>query len=198
MSNGRTIWGPKLWGLIHSFSVNNNLKISDNLKHNYYIFYTSLMHIIPCIICKEHYGEIIYSLNKLEESEITRNYLKKWGFDIHNIINKLLNKKIFLYKDFIEKYKNINNEDIYYIIYNVYKDFDYENMSLFKYDKIFNFFINFCSLYPNKEIKKKLKKLIKKKKFINTNTPNEFKKWFYKNIKLLENIILEKDINNEK
>ena len=71
-------------------------------------------------------------------------------------------------------------------------------MSLFKYDKIFNFFINFCSLYPNKEIKKKLKKLIKKKKFININTPNEFKKWFYKNIKLLENIILEKDINDEK
>jgi hypothetical protein len=136
MSNGRTIWGPKLWGVIHYFSVNNNLKIPDNLKHNYYIFYTSLMHIIPCIVCKDHYGEIIYSLNKLEELNITRNYLKKWTFNTHNIVNELLNKEIFLYKNFIEKYKTVNNEDIYYILYYVYKDFDYENMSLFKYDQM--------------------------------------------------------------
>jgi hypothetical protein len=195
MSNGRTTWGPKMWSLIHSFSVNENLKISNDIKHNYYIFYTSLMYIIPCIECKYHYGEIIYGSNKLEESLITRNYLKKWCFNTHNIINKLLKKDLFLYKNFLKDYRNVNNEDIFYIIYNVYKDLDYENMSIFNYNQIFNFFINFCLLYPNKVIKKKIKKLINKKKIIEINTPNEFKRWFDKNIKLLKNIILNTNTN---
>ena len=27
MSEGSNIWGPKAWNLLHSFSINNNVKI---------------------------------------------------------------------------------------------------------------------------------------------------------------------------
>jgi hypothetical protein len=180
-------WGPKVWHLLHSFSINNNFRIPDNKIHNYYIFYTSFLYILPCIICSEHYSDILYNLYPLEEDKITRIYLKKWVYDVHNIVNKILKKPKFSYKIFLENSINpINHEDIFFIIDAIYKNFDYENMSLYKYDQIFNFFINFCTLYPDKNIKKQLKKIINKKDFIKVKTPNEFHLWYIRHSLLEE------------
>jgi hypothetical protein len=37
MIYGREFWGSKVWYLLHAFSINNNLKIPENKKHNYYL-----------------------------------------------------------------------------------------------------------------------------------------------------------------
>ena len=63
----------------------------------------------------------------------------------------------------------------------IYLNFDYNNMSLYKFDQIYNFFLNFCILYPNKEIRKLLNNYIKKNNFNKIYTPNELKKWFIYN-----------------
>ena len=185
--NNREIWGPKAWHLLHSFSINNNFKIPQNKIHNYYIFYTSFYYILPCMICSEHYSDILYDLYPLEEDKITRIYLKKWVFNAHNIVNGILKKPIFPYKTFIENSKNpINHNDIFFIIDTIYKHFEYDNMSLYKYDQIFNFFFNFCLLYPDKIIKKHLKHLIQTKKMKNIKTPKEFQKWYNNNCRVLK------------
>jgi hypothetical protein len=190
MLYGKEKWGPKVWHLLHSFSINENFKINANKKHNYYIFYTSFIYIIPCIICSEHYSDIIYNLNPLEEKKITRIYLKKWVFNTHNIVNSIINKPIYSYKNFNENNKVVNNKDIFFIIETIYKNFDYKNISLYKYDQIFNFFINFCILYPVINIRKKLKKqIIKSEDFIKIQTPINFKEWFEKTLPIIKNII---------
>ena len=182
-------WGPKAWHLLHAFSINENFKISEIKKHNYYIFYTSFIYILPCIICSEHYSDIIYNLNPLDEQKITRIYLKKWVFNTHNIVNSIINKPIYSYKKFNQNNKIINNKDIFFIIESVFKNFDYKNISLYKYDQIFNFFINFCILYPVKDIRKKLKKIIKSEDFNKIQTPINFKEWLEKNLPIMKSII---------
>ena len=177
----KKVWGPILWHLLHSFSINENFKINENKKHNYYIFYTSFIYIIPCMICSEHYSDIIYNLNPIEKKNITRIYLKKWVFNTHNIVNNIINKPIYPYKNFNNKEKIVDNQNIFLIIKIIYKNFDYQNLSLFKYDQIYNFFFNFCILYPVIDIRKKLKKIIKNENFIKIQTPLEFKGWIEKN-----------------
>jgi hypothetical protein len=184
--NGREIWGPKAWHLLHAFSINNNYKISNDKIHNYYIFYTTFLYILPCLICSEHYSDILYNLHPIEEDKINRIYLKRWVYEIHNIINNLLNKEIFPYNIFIENYNTINHKDIFYIIDAIYKNFDYNLLSLYKYDQIYNFFINFCLLYPDKKIKKNLLKITKKKDFLKIKTPKQFEYWYRKNSFILK------------
>jgi hypothetical protein len=191
MIYGKEIWGSKAWNLLHSFSMNDNFKINENKKHNYYIFYTSFIYILPCLICSEHYSDIIYNINPLEEDKITRIYLKKWIFDIHNIVNSIINKPKCSYKNFNQNNNTVNNKDIFFFIENVYSNFDYINISLYKYDQIFNFFINFCILYPVKNIRKELKKIIKSKDFIKIQTPIKFYEWLEINIPIMKkNIFL--------
>ena len=47
-------------------------------------------------------------------------------------------------------------------------------MSFYTYDKIYNFFISFCKLYPEKKIRTKLKKIIDSTNFQNITGPNQF------------------------
>ena len=194
---GREKWGPKAWHLLHAFSNNtllNKSKLKDKeyniLKHKYYILYTTFIFILPCVECSNHYTEIIYNTNILEEEKINKTYLKKWVFKTHNIVNKFLKKPLYNYDKFLKEKFIINNNDIFFILRYTYTNFDYENISLFKYENIYNFFINFCYLYPDKNIKKKLRKIIKSESFLDIKTPLEFHSWFKENINLLKEIII--------
>lgn len=195
MIYSKEIWGPKAWNLLHAFTMNNSLKINNKKKHQYYIFYISFIYILPCDICSKHYEEIIYYINPLIEKNINKEYLTKWVFDCHNTVNSLLSKKEYEYNKFIENYK-INNNDIYFTLYQIYNNLDYTKISLFKYDNIFNFFLNFCILYPNKCIRINLKELINSNDFKKIITPNDFKIWFKENILKIKNIILSNKSTN--
>jgi hypothetical protein len=191
---GKKIWGPKAWNLLHSFSINNNNKIPDNKKHNYYIFYTSFIYILPCDICSDHYSDIIYNINTLEECKINRLYLIRWCYKTHNIVNKILGKSNYSYNDFTNSYKDLKNyichKDIFYILFHTFKNIEYDKISLHKYDQIYNFFINFCLLYPDVFKRKALKKIIKNDRFNSIKTPKQFKMWFFDNIINIKNIII--------
>ena len=188
MNYGSNVWGSKAWHLLHAFSKN---KISNDKKHNYYLFYKSFVYILPCIICREHYADILYIENTLEEESIDKEYLIKWVFDTHNIVNKTLNKPQYNFDIFLKNIKKINHNDIFFILKCFILNIDYNNISLYKYDQIYNFFINFCILYPEKERRKVLKKIIKSPAFVNIYTPNQFKLWFVQNLIILKNIICE-------
>ena len=191
MNYGAKIWGSKAWHLLHSFSLN---KVSKENKHNYYLFYSTFVYVLPCLVCSEHYADIFFVENTFEEKKIKEDYVKKWVFDTHNLVNEYLKKPIYNYQDFINNFKNINHEDNFFIIKNFILNIDFENVSLYKFDQINNFFINFCLLYPEIKRRNQLKKIINSENYNNISTPNEFKQWFKKNIILIENIL----INNEK
>lgn len=177
MIYGKKYWGPKVWYLLHSFSINNNLKIPNNKKHNYYIFYTSFYYILPCFICSKHYNEILYYINPLDENNITQKYLKRWVYNTHNIVNDILDKPKYKYSKLSEDYKFINHSKIFFTIKILFQNLNFDNMSLIMFDQVYNFFINFCLLYPDTIIKKKLKKIIITDNFLKIDTPKFFKKW---------------------
>ena len=57
----------------------------------------------------------------IEQALNNKNSLVKWLFNIHNLTNKHLNKKIFTYQEFISKYRTLiqkkNNYNYTYICY---------------------------------------------------------------------------------
>jgi len=178
---GKDKWGPIAWNLLHSFSINNHTFIKEKYKHNYYIFYTTFLYVLPCEICSNHYSEILNYKLPLSEELINRKYIINWVYSLHNIINSLLEKNLCSYSKCINKHKIPQNKKIFFFIKAIYLNFDYQNISLYKFDQIYNFFINFCILYPDKEISKRLKKYIKNNNFYNIETPYELKKWFINN-----------------
>ena len=177
MIYGRKEWGSKVWYLLHAFSINNNLKIAENKKHNYYIFYTSIIYILPCNECARHYTNIIYEINILNEENINRKYIKKWVYNTHNLVNEILDKPIYKYSKLKEDYKVIDTDKLFKTLEILLKNLNFEKMSILTYDQIYNFFINFCILFPDKTIRKNLKSVIERNHFQKISNPIQFEKW---------------------
>lgn len=114
------IWGPQLWYSLHIITFNYPNNPTNNDKINYTNFFYTLINVIPCNYCKHNFK---IHLNKypLENSLDNRMSLVKWLFNIHNLTNKHLNKKIFTYQQFISKYTKIfqkkNKYNYCYIYY---------------------------------------------------------------------------------
>jgi hypothetical protein len=174
---GNNFWGPKAWYLLHSFSIYDNSEIKNKDKHKFYIFYMTFIYILPCFQCSQHYTNIFFYINPIDEKKITREYMKKWVFNTHNIVNGLLDKKEFPYSELDNEYKNINHDLIFYTLKILLLNIDYKNVSLLTYDQIYTFFINFCKLYPDKIIRKNLKNVLDTNHFLKINTQIKFEIW---------------------
>ena len=55
------VWGPKLWFVLHTISFNYPEKQSSVDKQQYHDFFVNLKHMIPCVVCREHYTEHIHN-----------------------------------------------------------------------------------------------------------------------------------------
>ena len=174
---GKDKWGPIAWNIYHSFSINFLKKYTDD----YEIFINTFGYILPCETCKSHYNYVINDIYKIDDMEINKNNIIKYTYNIHKLVNELLNKKNISLKKAILLNKDIHVNNSLFLIKTIYNNFDYKKMSFFLFDKIFNFFIVFCKLYPQKEVRKKLQKLINSEKFNDINSPNQFIEWYKSN-----------------
>lgn len=177
MTYGNDFWGPKAWYLLHAFSIYDNSEIKNKDKHNYYIFYMTFIYILPCFKCSQHYTNIFFYINPLNEKKISREYIKKWVYNTHNIVNGLLNKDKFPLADLDKSYTIIDNDAIFYTLKILLLNIDYKKISLMNYDSIYTFFINYCKLYPDKIIRKNLKSVLETNHFLKIQTPIQFEKW---------------------
>ncbi len=95
-------WGPDLWNIIHtiakSYPKNPNIK-DKNMAHQLTKY---LALIIPCKNCQKHY---ITNYTKHKPDLASGPGFFKWTVKIHNMVNKLNNKKIK-----IKKYIRINKK----------------------------------------------------------------------------------------
>lgn len=178
----RNIWGPMAWHLLHSFSINHKYKLKQNQNHDYYIFYKTFSYILPCLICSEHYQDYFFVHHKMIEKKITRTYLIKWVFELHNKVNKNLDKPTYTLKKCIEDNIEPNNNIILFFINTIYLGYDYYSMDIYRYDYIYNFFYKFCELYPDKKIRKILLEQINTEAFMDVETPMKFYLWYKKYI----------------
>lgn len=93
-------WGPYLWAFIHTITIIDLGQ--DNIKHNSNaldVLY-GLQNCIPCLKCKDKY---VKQLEKLADVNLDeRMVLFRWSVDLHNEVNKKLNKEQISYETALE------------------------------------------------------------------------------------------------
>ena len=111
-------WYTLTWIIFHKMT--SKLKKPKN-KDKYIEFFNLFKYIIPCNYCKNHYIDMLHS----ETFKINEDTLFKWTVNIHNNVNKMLNKNVWpVNKKTKDYYKNlklpINIIDIFINLYSVH------------------------------------------------------------------------------
>lgn len=104
-----TVWGPKLWLVIHTMALNYPDNPTYEDRRNYENFFNSLKFVIPCDKCRLHYTERINKkpiINYLDNTDS----LFRYTIDLHNDVNKSLGKRTYIYDEVIEIYKKHYNQ----------------------------------------------------------------------------------------
>ena len=109
-----SIWGPPFWYILHMISFNYPIKPTNKQKKDYYNFYNNLKNILPCKSCREnlkmHYEKFPLSDNVFKN----RTSLSKYVFNLHELVNSLLNKKSNLtYEKVRDTYEQFRSRCIY-------------------------------------------------------------------------------------
>lgn len=107
------IWGPHVWHLLHTITLDYPINPTDNDKKNITNFVHALAYVLPCEKCRIHFIEHLNNNNLDDKTLSSKNNLIKWMIDIHNSVNKLNNKKILsyaeAYQEILKPYKKHNN-----------------------------------------------------------------------------------------
>ena len=106
--SGPDVWGPHGWKFIHFITLGYPMKPSNEIKKQYFDFFSCLSNVIPCKICEKHFKEHIKLYPLTDEILSNKLLFIKWGIDMHNLVNQSNNKKMF---SFNEGYKHILNDN---------------------------------------------------------------------------------------
>ena len=103
-----SVWGPILWTTMHIVTLGYSDKPNDSEKKAAIDFFESLVYMIPCPICQEHYK---MNLEKfpVQAAVNSRDDLANWVFMLHNEVNKQLDKPEFKMEQYIKNLKTLSN-----------------------------------------------------------------------------------------
>ena len=102
-----TVWGPGIWHFLHTMSFNYpNEPTKENKKH-YRDFVLNLEFTLPCKYCRINLKKNFKKLPLTMDVMKNRYTFSKYIYDLHEHINKMLNKKSGLsYEDVRERYEH--------------------------------------------------------------------------------------------
>ena len=93
------VWGPPAWFFLHMVTFGfpkdplkydrENKLASGTTQQRYRDFFNRVGFILPCRSCRESYQS---NIQKFPIDISNRDSLVKWLFNIHNLVNKKLNK----------------------------------------------------------------------------------------------------------
>lgn len=103
-----TVWGPFFWHTMHIVAIGYSKHPTYTDKKCAKEFFESLVFLIPCAICREHYKE------HLTEKPITpfldsREDLLKWTVEIHNKVNALSKKPQWTVQEVLTYYERLGS-----------------------------------------------------------------------------------------
>jgi hypothetical protein len=105
-----SIWGPPLWHVLHTISFNYPNNPTKEQKKNYYNFYNNLKNILPCKYCRDNLNDNLKKLPLTRHEFKNRLTLSMWVYNLHEIVNLLLNKKSGLtYNEVRERYEHFRS-----------------------------------------------------------------------------------------
>lgn len=101
------IWGPSMWHSLHTISFNYPVNPTYCEKINYRKFILSLKHVLPCGKCRDNFRNNLKQLPLKMSNMQSRYTFSKYIYDLHEVINKMLNKKSCLsYDDVRNRYEH--------------------------------------------------------------------------------------------
>lgn len=100
-------WGPPFWHFLHTMSFNYPINPSSEDKKHYMDFILSLKYVLPCKYCrinlKTNFKQMPLRMADMKNRESFSRYI----YNLHELINKMLNKKSALtYCDIRERYEH--------------------------------------------------------------------------------------------
>ena len=105
-----TVWGPSMWHYLHTMSFNYPINPSKEEKRDYKNFVISLKNVLPCKYCRINLKNN-FKIHPLKECHMkNRETFSKYIYKLHEIVNKMLNKKSGLtYCDVRERYEHFRS-----------------------------------------------------------------------------------------
>jgi hypothetical protein len=101
-----TVWGPFFWHTMHIVAIGYSKHPTYTDKKCAKEFFESLVFLIPCSVCREHYKE--HLTNKpITPFLDSREDLLKWTIDIHNKVNVVTNKPQWTEQEVMKYYEKL-------------------------------------------------------------------------------------------
>jgi hypothetical protein len=105
-----SVWGPAMWHYLHSMSFNYPVNPTNQEKKHYKKFILSLQYVLPCKYCRINLKNN-FKQYPLQSCHLkTREAFSRYVYNLHEIINKMLNKRSNLtYPDIRERYEHFRS-----------------------------------------------------------------------------------------
>lgn len=102
-----TVWGPSMWHSLHTMSFNYPVKPTAADKQHYRNYVLSLRWVLPCGKCRKNLRKNLQSLPLTMRHMASRYTFSKYCYDLHELVNQMLNKKSGLTYDAVrERYEH--------------------------------------------------------------------------------------------
>ena len=105
-----TVWGPSMWHTLHTISFNYPVKPTKKHKKTYKKFIMSLKHVLPCGHCRKNLPKNLKAVPLNSKALKNRDNFSRWMYDLHEEVNKMLNKKSKLtYESVRDRYEHFRS-----------------------------------------------------------------------------------------
>jgi len=104
------VWGPAMWHYLHTMSFNYPVNPTHQDKIHYKDFVYNLQYVLPCKYCRMNLTNN-FKKKPLQMCDMkNRETFSKYIYELHETINKMLNKKSNLtYCDVRERYEHFRS-----------------------------------------------------------------------------------------
>jgi hypothetical protein len=99
------VWGPIFWNTLHIITLGYPSQPDEATQQAAKNFFFSLIYLLPCDICKQHYKKHI---EEFPPDVSSQKALVQYAFTLHNRVNKDLGKRDITYSEFIEHIQSLS------------------------------------------------------------------------------------------
>jgi hypothetical protein len=101
------VWGPGIWHYLHTMSFNYPVHPTPADKRHYRNFVLDLQYVLPCGKCRKNLVKNFKRLPLNMSDMKSRETFSKYIYELHELINTMLNKKSGLsYDNVRERYEH--------------------------------------------------------------------------------------------
>ena len=108
-------WGPTYWSYIHMITLNYPNKPTKKERDKHFFMVRNFIDTLPCPTCRNEINNIIND-NNLRNSLGSKEKFMKYFWNIHNKVNKRLNKPQLSLKKFKKLYSSQTSFSVFKLI----------------------------------------------------------------------------------